>query len=119
MEWADSVVALGFGLLLRLGIPLLITVLLVRWLLRLDERWQTEAKAQRSNTVSTVQARNIGCWEIKGCTGEQLAGCQAHKNPETPCWQVFRASDGRLQERCLGCDVFRKSPVPIPLTTTR
>ena len=119
MEWANSVVVVGFGLLLRLGIPLLITILLIRWLRRLDERWQTEAKAQRSKVASTVQARNIGCWEIKGCTGEQRDSCQAYKHPETPCWQVFRASDGRLQERCLGCEVFRKSPVPTPVTITQ
>jgi hypothetical protein len=26
---------------------------------------------------------------------------------------VFRNRDGRLQERCIGCDVFRHSPVPV------
>jgi hypothetical protein len=26
---------------------------------------------------------------------------------------VFRNKNGRLQDRCIGCDVFRHSPVPV------
>ena len=118
MEWLDSVAPLALGLVIRLGIPVLVTFLLVRWLRRLDERWQAEAEARRSQAAETTQARNIGCWEIKGCTAEQLATCQAHAHPKTPCWQWFREDGGHLQERCLGCEVFRESPVPVPVTTT-
>jgi hypothetical protein len=30
-----------------------------------------------------------------------------------PCWQVFRGKDGQLQERCLACEIFRRSPAPV------
>jgi hypothetical protein len=118
MDWLEGVVAIGFGLLIRMGIPILITILLVRWLRRLDERWQSEAKAKRSPVSDTARAINIGCWEIKGCSAEQTANCRARANLDTPCWQLFRGSDGHLQERCIGCEVFRKSPLPVPVTTT-
>jgi hypothetical protein len=118
MEWIDSAVAVALGLLLRVGIPVLVTVLLVRWLRGLDERWRTEAEALRSHTEGAAQVKNIGCWEIKGCSAEQQAACQAYAQHETPCWQVLRTGDGHLQERCLGCEVFRKSPAPVPITTT-
>jgi hypothetical protein len=42
------------------------------------------------------------------------AECRAFANQDRPCWQVYRQADGHLQERCLGCQVFRRSPVPIP-----
>jgi hypothetical protein len=117
MEWIEGVAALVLGLVIRLGIPVLITVLLVRGLRRLDERWQAEAEVQRSQAASTPKTKKIKCWEIKGCAAEQRAACQAHARPECPCWQTFRDDSGHLQERCLGCEVFRESPVPIPVTT--
>ncbi len=117
MEWIDGIAALVLGLVIRLGIPALITVLLVLGLRRLDERWQAEAESRRSQAASTIKPKKIECWEIKGCAAEQRAICQAHAHPETPCWQVFRDNRGHLQERCLGCEVFRESPVPIPVTT--
>ena len=118
MEWMDGVVTLALGLVLRLGIPLVLTILLVRWLRRLDEGWQAEAEAQRAQAEGTTRPRNIGCWEIKGCAPEQKAVCQAFAHPETPCWQLFREGDGHLQERCLGCEVFKDAPVPVPIATT-
>lgn len=116
MEWIEGAIPIALGLLLRVGVPVLVTVLLVRLLRGLDERWQSQAEAQRSQVEGTVQVKNIGCWEIKGCAAEQRAACQAFTQKETPCWQVYRTSDGHLQERCLGCEVFRKSPAPVPIT---
>ncbi len=118
MDWMDGAVALVLGLVIRLVIPVVITALVVRWLRRLDERWQAEAETLRSQAAHTTGAKNIGCWEIKGCEAEQLAKCQAYAHPEISCWQVFRDSGGHLQERCLGCEVFRKTPAPIPVKTT-
>jgi hypothetical protein len=109
MEWLDSVVAVGLGVLLRVGIPVLITIFLVRWLRGLDERWQAEAHTE------TTQAQNIGCWEIKGCTAEQRATCQAYANQDTPCFQVFRDTNGNLKEECIGCQVFRETPMAVPI----
>lgn len=110
MEWLDTVAALVIGLGIRIGLPILVTILLVRWLRRLDERWQAEARDQRPPA-----ARNIGCWEVNNCAAEQRAGCSAFANPEKPCWQVFRSSDGRMQQRCLGCKIFKEAPVPVSI----
>jgi len=30
-----------------------------------------------------------------------------------PCWQVYRAKDGRLLDACLGCKIFLGAPVPV------
>ena len=113
MEWLDGVVAVGLGFLLRLGIPVLITFFLVRFLRRLDERWQAEAK------VDTTQVKNIGCWEIKNCSAEMRATCQAYANPDTPCFQVLRDPKGNLKESCIGCQVFREYPAALPIAITK
>ena len=102
------------GLLLRFGVPIVITTILIIGLTRLDEHWQVEAKAQLTQASMTgLLARNVGCWEINKCPPEKLRTCAAYKNPETPCWQIFRDKSGLLQDRCLLCKVFREAPVPV------
>jgi len=111
MEWLTTIFAILVGILLRLAVPIAITaggVLLLKWL---DERWKRDA-GEVSALAGLV--KNIGCWEINRCPPEQRARCTAYAHPEIPCWQVFRDKDGRLQERCLGCEIFRRSPVPSP-----
>ena len=111
MEWLDSSVAFFVGVILRLAIPVGATILLVWFFRRLDERWQSEAELKEP-----VMAKNPGCWKVNKCSASQRAKCKAYADPSQPCWQHFRESNGHLQERCLGCDVFRKAPVPIPLS---
>jgi len=86
MEWSSTTSAMILGIFLRVAIPLIVTFLIVYFLKRLDERWKSQSDIEGSPLV---------------------------QNPDTPCWQVFREKNGRLQERCIGCDVFRHAPVPI------
>jgi hypothetical protein len=110
METQTTLFTLVIGLLIRLAVPILITGLVVYALRRLDDRWKRQAEAE---IAPGAQARNIGCWEINRCLPETRSGCLAFANPDTPCWQIFRRPDGQLQERCLICQVFRRSPAPL------
>jgi hypothetical protein len=103
----DVVLAFLLGVLVRLGIPLTITILLIAWLHRLDTSWQKEARR-----LPVVPAGKP-CWQIKGCSEEKKKDCPAVANPKTPCWQVFRTRDGVMKEACLGCAVFRLAPIPV------
>ncbi len=107
-----TVLVVILGVLLRLGIPIALTILLFYGLKKLDERWQAEAKSQPALPGEQV-AVNPGCWDIKGCTEEMKKHCEAFAHPDIPCWQVFRASNGALKERCLGCELFLQAPVPV------
>jgi len=100
--------ALLTGLLLRIGIPILLTGGLVSILSRLDARWQKEAMQQKSPKSSAPQP----CWEQKGCSPEQMSACAASKSAE-PCWQAMRQSNGYMAQKCLDCEVFRSAPVPV------
>lgn len=103
----DVVLTFLLGVLLRLGIPIAVTALVLVLLHRLDKHWQEEALAL------PVVTNGKPCWEIKGCPEEQKKNCPAAAQPKTPCWQAFRTKDGALKEACLGCDVFRQAPVPV------
>lgn len=100
------------GLLLRLGIPILVTVLLITYLRRLDARWQAEAQRE------TVSVQKPECWKIKGCTPDQLKNCTAGAS-SLPCWQAYRKPNGYLREQCFSCEVFIDAPIPALKIETR
>lgn len=104
MESITSLLAILIGLLVRLAIPIAVTVLLIYFLHKLDSRWQTEAQLP-------VAVEKPKCWDIKGCTPEQMKNCIAGKS-SLPCWQVYRLPNGYLREECISCDVFREAPIP-------
>jgi hypothetical protein len=108
MESIFSMITVVLGLLLRLGLPVLFTVLFVVLLRHLDARWQQEGIGKVS-----VLAHNTRCWEQHNCSEEKRAKCAAYLHPETPCWQLYRSKDGNLREQCLGCQTFRSAPVPV------
>jgi hypothetical protein len=110
MESLEAIGSLIAGVVLRFGIPVGVTALAV-WLLKLlDRRWQEEAQ---SEDLIQVTVKNPGCWDVKNCSDEMKANCKAFQNQDVPCWQLFRDQDGMLRENCLGCDVFRRAPVPL------
>ncbi len=96
--------AMFTGVLVRLALPLTLTVLVVVILRRLDARWQAEAGQPMVAAVTGPR-----CWEVRGCPPENLTHCAAYGRAE-PCWQLFRAGDGRLREACLNCQVFALAP---------
>lgn len=110
MDPLYAFLAVIIGLLIRFGIPIALTAVVIYVLKRLDERWQAEA---RRELLAVPMARNTGCWEFKNCSPEQREKCSAYAHRETPCWQHFRDQRGYLREQCLGCDVFRRAPVPL------
>ncbi len=99
-----------FGM--RLAIPVAITVMLIIFLRWLDQRWQA-AIDSRPDLVGSKPS-NPGCWDVKHCTAEQRASCNAHAHPETPCWQIKRTANGPLQQECLGCKIFQNA-IPVPV----
>jgi len=118
MEGTGLVLTVILGILLRLGIPIAATILFIYLLKKLDERWQSEAKTQPVLPGDLV-LMNQGCWDVKGCSEEMKKNCEAFAHPEAPCWQVFRASNGELLEKCVGCEVFLQAPLPATVTKQR
>lgn len=110
MEWLNNVLAIVFGLLIRLAVPLFITALVIVILRAVDKRWQEEAQ----QLPASVNVEKPRCWDVKDCAPEQMSECPSPTSPE-PCWQVHRLPNGYLREECLTCVVFRMAPIPTPV----
>jgi hypothetical protein len=112
METIISLLYILAGLILRLAIPILATVLLVMFLRKLDRQWQAEAELHPQTIEKTE------CWKTRGCTPQQIESCKAYPS-ELPCWQANRLPNGYLHEECLSCEVFTEAPVPTLKPETR
>lgn len=104
MEAITSLLYVAAGLLVRLAIPIAVTAVLIYGLRKLDARWQAEAQAP-------VPVEKPKCWEIKGCSPEDVENCIAGRS-SLPCWQVYRRPNGYLRDECISCEVFRHAPIP-------
>lgn len=108
METNTAILAVITGFAVRLAIPVCITAVAIYFLRRLDTRWKVEAEQQLQLPV----VEKPKCWEVHGCSAEMRESCKGFQS-EQPCWQTFRKENGYLKESCLGCDVFRKAPIPV------
>ena len=109
MENWNMLLTIISGLFLRIGLPVAATALVIFFLRKLDNRWQTEAK---QNLLVPVVAASQPCWDVTKCSPEQRRNCASSKQTAVPCWQFYRTAQGTLKETCLGCDVFRLAPLP-------
>ena len=110
MEYVDVFLSFISGVVIRLGLPIVATALVIILLRKLDNRWKAEAVDSINRPISTDQKP---CWDVNQCSPEAMENCLATQNPNTPCWQLFRNDQGLLNEECLGCDVFRLAPLPV------
>jgi hypothetical protein len=108
MEDSYSLVAILIGLLLRLALPVAVTMVAIFFLRKLDLHWQEQAEHESNRPVG----EKVSCWELKNCPVEKRKGCPAPSSPQ-PCWQVNRLPNGYLQEECLDCVIFRNAPTPV------
>ena len=101
--------------LLRIGVPLTMTLAVAYFLRRLDARWQAEAwaewEANQPQDQAIAEAKLLEtddepCWSLKGCDETARANCPACEQPKLPCWLTRRRSEGRLPAECYGCALF-------------
>jgi hypothetical protein len=107
----NALLAIVLGLLIRFGIPILLTVLAAWGLRRLDRRWQLQSEHLRPAPLGLGAApAEVRCWEQSDCPQAKREACPAYSRPSVPCWQVFREKTGTLSAGCLSCDVFLNAP---------
>lgn len=132
MEGQSNVLLVILLFIMRLGIPVLVTVAIAYGLRRLDAKWQAEAEAKAQTKSVVPQApqpkpARIGngagvtiplrqpvagaagqpCWSLKGCSESMRANCAAFHQPNVPCWSARMNAEGRLPEGCKDCKVYQ------------
>jgi len=104
METIIELIAILTGLIIRLAIPIAVTMVMIYILSRLATHWQKEAQ-------EPVFAEKPKCWVINHCTPERVRQCTGAQS-SLPCWQARRLPNGYLREECLSCAVFHNAPIP-------
>ncbi len=99
--------------LIRFGLPLLLTLILIYSFSKLDSRWRDEAIEQRNKAGYDQIIPSIRCWVFHDCPPEKREKCPAFQEKNVPCWQLFRDQYGVLKQGCLDCDVFTGATVPL------
>lgn len=132
MEGQSNVLLIILLFILRLGIPVLVTVAIAYGLHRLDAKWQAEAKAQTKSVVPqapqpkptrigngngagitiplrqpVAMAAGQPCWSLKGCSESMRANCAAFHQPTIPCWSARTNAEGRLPAGCKDCTLYQ------------
>lgn len=138
MDGLTNVLLIVALFILRLGVPVLITVAIGYLLMRLDAKWQAENEhankmkadqpAQRPTTdlaaptqlpalalseptaAGGFAAGGVPCWVVRGCSEALRARCAAPRQPQVPCWQARTTAEGRLPVECKTCQLFQPPP---------
>lgn len=107
MMGATEFLEVILGGVLRLLLPVGITVFVAAALKRLDDRWRMQSLNEAMAAAGAPgSVQELHCWEAFGCKDEQRANCRASQNPGQPCWDCF-SKDGQLQSSCKRC-AFRQ-----------
>lgn len=119
MEGVATFGGVIIGFLIRIGIPLVLTILLSLLLRRLDAQWRDEAIGYQAEAINkaeqdiyfTIWSRTP-CWEEKNCSPEERARCKAYLQSEKPCWEVYR-NNGSYSKSCTTCQYREKALLKI------
>lgn len=107
----EEILAVVGLFVLRLGVPLAITLVVGYGLRRLDAKWEAEAQAKRDQEevpagLKALKTTEKPCWELKGCDEASLARCPAYKFWDIPCWVARLRAAGWLPTECHNCELF-------------
>jgi hypothetical protein len=94
---------IAYMFVLRIGVPILITLMIGAWLKRfLEERDAKEAPQPSPSLPGTGQR----CWDVKHCPEAERVKCVAAQRPDLPCWLALQVNGAGLKEMCYTCPVF-------------
>src|SRR5512141_563328 len=93
-----DVLVLAYLVALRVGVPILVTLMLGAWIQRYLER--PEKELARTYRVGDP------CWEFNQCPDAKEAQCVAAARPDLPCWLAIQVNGGGMSQACYSCPVF-------------
>ncbi len=101
METLQDILNVLALFVLRIGVPLAITLGVGYWL---------EKKLQAPVTEPTHDIQPVAvmhCWEVKACPPEQFQKCPAFLRQDLPCWLANQVATGVIKPGCPTCGQFK------------
>ncbi len=94
---------IAYLFVLRLGVPLLITLMIGAWL----KQWLEEHAAKvEPQAQPTLRLNGRHCWEVRHTPETEQAKAAAEQRPDLPCWLALQVDDGGLKQMCYTCPLF-------------
>jgi len=105
-----------FMFVVRIGIPIALTLLVGFWLEKRLAPPQESAdkdglKSKTARYTRTGNIIQIHCWDLKRCEQSQRAQCAAFQHPDLPCWLAIQADGGKLREECFTCSLYKPEKI--------
>ncbi len=108
LAFVRDVAVIGYMFVLRIGVPLLITLMIGAWLRRLLE----EHEPQPAEELARL-GPDQHCWDVKRSAETDRAKTLAAQRPDLPCWLAMQVGGAPLSDMCRSCPVYaRQSAVP-------
>ena len=92
---------IGYMFVLRIGVPILITLMIGAWLRRLLE----EHEDQPARAPVALKAGQH-CWDVAQTTDTARVKAVAAQRSDLPCWLALQVRGPGVQAMCYSCPVF-------------
>ncbi|MGB8648364.1 MAG: hypothetical protein WCF84_24220 [Anaerolineae bacterium] len=100
-----------YMLVVRIGVPILITLMIGMWLRRL-----LEDKTEQPQPAEQAASSGRHCWETSKTQEAQAAQAIAQARPDLPCWLALQVGGTGLKEACYSCPLYTQHvPVAVRL----
>ncbi len=96
-----DILVVGYMLIVRIGVPILITLMIGAWLRRL-----IEDKEDRPRAVAHPTNHFKHCWETGHSQDALDAQAIALARPDLPCWLALQVAGSGLKEACYSCPLY-------------
>ena len=96
-----DVLVIGYLFVLRIGVPLLVTLLLGSWLQKI---LQEPGSTPRPDTAAPKP--DAHCWDTQTTQAGMHAARAAAQYPDMPCWLALQVSGLGLLDACRSCPQF-------------
>ena len=110
-DFMIDLIGLIFMFVVRIGIPIALTLIVGRWLEKKlapqEEVRKTEETAQPAQRTREGNIIYVHCWDIKRCESTKRAQCAAFQHPELPCWLALQAAGDKVREECYTCAFYK------------
>ncbi len=103
MQTLNDILSVLGLFVLRIGIPLAITLGIGYWL----EKRLRPPVTEPTHNIQPILGQAQHCWEIKGCAPEAIQKCPAFIRQDLPCWLANQVATGSLKPGCATCGQFK------------
>ncbi len=100
---------IAYMFVLRIGVPILITLMIGAWLKRLLEEHE-----EGPETAPLELAPGQHCWDVRKNDTTAQAQTLAAKRPDLPCWLALQVGGKGVQEMCYGCPLYQPGTHAVP-----